>query len=89
MSTTTRNRRFSTIGTLIVSTLGLCALVIPFSPAKAQGCLGLDLNGACIGLQAPGPYYGSYYPYYGYPYAAYPYYGYSYPYYGPYYRYPY
>jgi hypothetical protein len=29
-------------------------LAIPLSPAKAQDCLGLDVNGSCIGLQAPG-----------------------------------
>lgn len=86
MSTTARNRRFSLLGTLIVSALSLCALAIPLSPAKAQDCLGLDVNGACIGLQAPGYHYGYYpyyyhghryyhrYRYYGYPEYGYPYY---------------
>jgi hypothetical protein len=85
MSTTARNRRFSLVGTLIVSALGLCAVAIPLSPAKAQGCLGLDVNGDCVGLQAPGYYYG-YYPYYyrghryyqRYSYCGYPAYGYPY-----------
>ena len=61
-------------------------LAIPLSPAKAQDCLGLDVNGSCIGLQAPGYYYGCYpyyyhghryyprYRYYGYPAYGYPYY---------------
>ena len=84
MSTTiARNHRFGPIGTLIASALGLCALTVPLSPAKAQGCLGLDLGGACVGLGQGSWYYNHayyaypyYYPYYGYPGYGYPYDGY-------------
>jgi hypothetical protein len=90
MLTTARNRRFGLIGTLIGSALGLCAVALPLSPAKAQ-CLGVDLGFGCAGLGVGSwytqphyygyPYYG--YPYYGYP--AYPAYSYPYYYYSPYY----
>jgi hypothetical protein len=81
MSTGSRNHRFGLAGTLAVAALGLLALAVPLSPAKAQ-CLGVDLGLACAGLGTPSAFsYRSPY-YYGYPYAAYP--AYPYPYYNPY-----
>ena len=82
MPTTTTNRRLNLVGTLIASAFSLCALALPLSSARAQGCLGLDLGGACVGLGQGSWYYDHPY-YYGYPYYGYPYYGYpaySYPY---------
>jgi hypothetical protein len=81
------NRRFSLVGTLVVSGLGLCTLALPLSPAKAQ-CLGVDLGIGCAGLGV-GSWYSNHPYYYGYPYNyAQPYYGQ--PYYGyPVYNYPY
>jgi len=74
MSTTGRNHRFSLVGTLILSALGLFALALPLSPAKAQ-CLGVDLGFGCAGLGVGSWYTRPYY--YGYPYYyAPPYYGY-------------
>ena len=74
MSTTGRNHRFSLVGTLILSALGLFALALPLSPAKAQ-CLGVDLGIGCAGLGVGSWYTHPYY--YGYPYYyAPPYYGY-------------
>ena len=79
MSTTGRNHRFSLVGTLILSALSLCALVLPLSPAKAQ-CLGVDLGMGCAGLGVGSwytrPQYYGYPGYYGQPYYAQPYYGY-------------
>ena len=92
MLASARSRRFGLIGTLILSALGLCAVALPSSPAKAQ-CLGVDLGFGCAGLGVGSwytqpHYYGNPYPYYGYPYYGYPYYGYGYPAYGyPYYPY--
>ena len=87
MSTTLRNRRFSLMGTLILSALSLCALALPLSPAKAQ-CLGVDLGFGCAGLGVGSWYTHPYY--YGYPYYhGQRYYGYPQPYYGyPVYSYP-
>jgi hypothetical protein len=80
MSTTGRNHRFSLVGTLILSALGLCALALPLSPAKAQ-CLGVDLGFGCAGLGVGSwytrPYYYGYPYYYSHPYYGYP--SYSYP----------
>jgi hypothetical protein len=73
-TTTTINRRFNLVGTLIVSALGLCALALPLSPAKAQ-CLGVDLGFGCAGLGVGSWYSHPYYygrPYYGYPVYSYP-----------------
>jgi len=95
MSTSRINRRFSLVGTLILSALSLGALALPLSPAKAQ-CLGVDLGFGCAGLGVGSwysrpysfgypTYYGpTYYgpTYYGYPsygYPAYSYPSYSYP----------
>jgi hypothetical protein len=87
MSTTRINRRFSLVGTLILSALSLCALALPLSPANAQ-CLGVDLGFGCAGLGV-GSWYSGHPYYYGYPYPyGYPYY-YGQPYYGyPVYSYP-
>jgi len=80
MSTTGRNRRFSLVGTLILSALGLFALALPLSPARAQ-CVGVDLGFGCAGLGVGSwythPYYYGYPYYYSYPYYGYP--AYSYP----------
>src|SRR5215831_13291201 len=74
MSTLQINRRFSLVGTLILSAVSLGALLLPLSPAKAQ-CLGVDLGFGCAGLGV-GSWYSRPY-YYGYPYYGYP--AYSYP----------
>lgn len=78
MLTTARNRRFGFIGMLMVSAVGLSAVSLPLSPAKAQ-CLGVDLGFGCAGLGVGSwytqPHYSGY-PYYGYPYYGYPYHGY-------------
>jgi len=80
MSTTGRNHRFSLVGTLILSALGLFALALPLSPARAQ-CVGVDLGFGCAGLGVGSwytrPYYYGYPYYYSYPYYGYP--AYSYP----------
>jgi hypothetical protein len=79
MSTTGRNHRFSLVGTLILSALGLFALALPLSPARAQ-CVGVDLGFGCAGLGVGSwythPYYYGYPYYYAPPYYAPPYYGY-------------
>ena len=79
MLTTGRNHRFSLVGTLILSALGLFALALPLSPAKAQ-CLGVDLGIGCAGLGVGSwysrPYYYGYPYYYAPPYYGYPAYGY-------------
>ena len=76
MSTPRINRRFSLVGTLILSALSLGALVLPLSPAKAQ-CLGVDLGIGCAGLGVGSwyshPYYYGYPTYYGPTYYGYPY----------------
>ena len=89
MSTSRINRRFSLMGTLILSALSLGALALPLSSAKAQ-CLGVDLGFGCAGFGVGSwyshPYYYGYPTYYGYPYYRYPAYsypGYGYPYYRP------
>ena len=93
MSASRINRRFSLMGTLILSVFSLGALALPLSSAKAQ-CLGVDLGFGCAGLGVGSWYtqpryygYPTYYgnPYYGYP--AYRYPTYSYPYYSYYYGY--
>ena len=96
MSTPRINRRFSLVGTLILSALSLGALALPLSPAKAQ-CLGVDLGIGCAGLGVGSwyghPYYYGYPTYYGPAYYGYPYYeypAYTYPSYAyPYYRHDY
>jgi hypothetical protein len=76
MSATARSRRFGLLGTMIVSALGLFAVVFPSGQAKAQACWGVDLGGACVGLVGPGYGYNYYGYNYGYPNYVYPYYGY-------------
>jgi hypothetical protein len=68
------------LGTLALAALGLAAVTVPLSPAKAQ--VGIQLGPYGFGIAAPYPY-----PYYprAYPYA---YYGPGY-YYGYHYGYPY
>jgi hypothetical protein len=75
MSMSTRNRRFSYLGTLAATVVGLTALALPLTPAKAQ--IGVQVGPFGFGVGAPPPhYYG--YPYY--PPAYYPpAYGYYYP----------
>jgi hypothetical protein len=76
MSTSRINRRFSLVGTLIVSALSLGTLALPLSPAKAQ-CLGIDLGFGCAGFGVGSwysyPYYYGYPTYYGPTYYGYPY----------------
>ena len=76
MSTSRINRRFSLVGTLIVSALRLGTLALPLSPAKAQ-CLGIDLGFGCAGFGVGSwysyPYYYGYPTYYGPTYYGYPY----------------
>ena len=76
MSTSRINRRFSLVGTLIVSALSLGTLALPLSPAKAQ-CLGIDLGFGCAGFGVGSwysyPYYYGYPSYYGPTYYGYPY----------------
>ena len=76
MTMSTRNRRFSYLATLAPAALGLAALTVPLSPAKAQ--MGVQIGPFAFGEEAPycpraypyvycGPgYYRGYY--YGYPY---------------------
>jgi len=82
MTMSTRNRRFSYLGTLALAALGLAAVTVPLSPAKAQVGLQVGPFGVGVGVPYPYPYpyhhraypyvyYGpDYYPgyYYGYPY---------------------
>jgi len=86
MSVKSGNRGFGRLATLAVASVGLAAVALPLSPAKAQAYFGVDLGGVGFGVGAPGYYYPpSYYPhpygYYSYPYYASPYYA---PYYYPY-----
>jgi hypothetical protein len=79
MSMSTRNHRFSYLGTLAVLAVSLVTLVLPLAPAKAQAWVQVGPFGFGVGPPAyaypyrtypytyygPG-YYGGYY--YGYPY---------------------
>ena len=65
-----RNRRFSSIGAAIVAAVGLCALAVPLTPAKAQVYFGFGPGGFSVGVAPPAPYY--YAPYAPAPYYAYP-----------------
>jgi len=84
MSISTRNRRFSYLGTLAVGVISLAALAIQLSPAKAQGYVGFQFGPFGFGFGAPAPAYA--YPYYYAP--AYPYGYYAPRYYYPGYYYP-
>jgi hypothetical protein len=86
MSISTRNHRFSYLGTLAVAAaISVAALVSSLSPAKAQGWAGVQVGPFAFGVGTPPPTYP--YPYhpYGYYYSPSPYYYYpSYYYYPPY-----
>ncbi|HYZ42522.1 MAG TPA: hypothetical protein VE687_18145 [Stellaceae bacterium] len=78
MSISTRNRRFSYLGTFAVAAIALLASALPLAPAKAQAWV--QLGPLRFGVGAPAPAYTyPYYPPYGY--------GYYYPYYPHYYGY--
>jgi hypothetical protein len=80
MTKSTRNRRFSYLGTLALSALALLAAVVPLSSAKAQ--VGVQIGPFGFGVGAPYvyPYYPPPYPhvhygpgyYWGYHYYGYP-----------------
>ena len=78
MSISTRNRRFSYLGTLAISAISLITVALPLAPAKAQGYVGFQVGPFGFGVGVPGPAYT--YPYYA---PAYPY-----GYYAPRYYYP-
>jgi hypothetical protein len=67
MSISTRNRRFSYLGTLAVAgALSLAALSAPLSSANAQGWVGFQVGPFGFGVGTPGygyPYYPTYRPY--------------------------
>lgn len=71
MSISTRNRRFSYLGTLAVAAISLAAVAIPLAPAKAQGYVGSQFGPFGFGVGAREPAYA--YPYYppAYPYGYY------------------
>ena len=71
MSISTRNPRFSYLGTLAISAISLAAVAIPLAPAKAQGYVGFQFGPVGFGVGVPGPAYA--YPYYppAYPYGYY------------------
>ncbi len=62
MSLDTRNRRLGKIGAAVVGAAGLCALMVPLAPARAQAVvpyLGIDFgNGWGVGIGAPPSAYG-------------------------------
>jgi hypothetical protein len=72
MSISTNTRRFSLLGTLAASAIGIAALVAPLAPAKAQAYFGVGPFGVAIG--APSPVYTYPPSVYTYPPPAYPYY---------------
>jgi hypothetical protein len=86
MTTDKQKRRLNRLGALTAATLGLCAVVLPLAPAKAQIGFGCGPYGCGVGIGPVGiglgnPYYAE--PYYrGYP--GYYYAPYSRPYYWPY-----
>ena len=63
MSISTTTRRFSLAGALTAAAIGLTALTVPLSPAKAQGYVGIWPFGFSVGT--PPIYYN--YPNYSYP----------------------
>ena len=78
MSISTRNPRFSYLGTVALAVvISVAALVSSLSPAKAQGWAGFQVGPFAFGVGTPPP------PAYTYPYHPYGYY-YS----APYYYYP-
>lgn len=87
MSISTATRRFSYLGTLAASAIGLAALSVPLGPANAQAYYGFNVGPFGFGLGAPAPAY-YYPPAYPYNYYAPPYYRSYYPSYYPAYAYP-
>jgi hypothetical protein len=76
MTTVTRNRRFGRLAAATIAVIGLGALTIPLTPAKAQLYFGFGPGGFGVAVGTPYyyPYYDPYYP--AYPaYPAYPYWG--------------
>lgn len=72
MAIRNRNRRFIGITAAAVGALGLAALAVPLTPAKAQLYFGVGPGGFDVGVAPPAPYYYS--PYYSpYYYPPYPY----------------
>jgi hypothetical protein len=63
MNKSTSNRRLGRFATLAIAALGLAAMALPLSPAKADGMyLGWDFgNGFGIGLGTPPSAYGMHY----------------------------
>ena len=80
MTMSTRNRRFSYLGTLALAALGLAAVTVPLSPAKAQVGLQVGPFGVGVGVPYPYPYHHRAYPYVYYGPDYYPGYYYGYPY---------
>jgi hypothetical protein len=80
MTMSTRDNRFSYLGTLAVAALGLAAVTVPLAPAKAQ--VGVQIGPWGFGIGAPYayPYYPRAYPYVYYGPAYYHGYYYGYPY---------
>ena len=73
MQAKTQYRRFGRIAAAVVGAVGLAALTVPLSPARAQLYFGFGPGGFGIGVAAPAPYYYS--PYYApYDYGPRPYY---------------
>ena len=81
MSMSTRNRRFSYLGTLAIAAASLVAATLPLAPAKAQAWVQVGPFGFGVGAPTYAyPYYRPAYPYtyygpgyyrgyyYGYPY---------------------
>jgi hypothetical protein len=67
MTMSTRNRRFSSLGTLALAAIGLAAMAVPLSPAKAQVGVQIGPFGFGVGVPYAYPYYPPPYPhvYYG------------------------
>lgn len=62
MSASTQNRRFGKLAAALIGAVGLAALTMPLTPAKAQLYFGFGPYGFGIGIAPPAPYY--YAPYY-------------------------
>jgi len=80
MTISTRNRRFSYLGTLALAAIALTAVTVPLSPAKAQIGVQIGPLGVRVGVPYPYPYYHWAHPYvyYGPGYYSGYYYGYPY-----------
>jgi hypothetical protein len=71
MLTNKINRRFHWLGAAAIGALGLAAVAVPLTSAKAQigvevGPVGIGIGGPYYGYYGPAPYYsyGYYGPYY-------------------------